>query len=76
MSELSIPIKFFDKEEILKYENLIEEKSEFVKKTIGVYGISEPCAFIASSGKGKFLVKKMKLDGMTLSIFEDDLKIL
>lgn len=76
MSELGIPIKFFDKEEILKYENLIEEKSEFVKKTIGVYGISEPCAFMASSGKGKFLVKKMKLDGMTLSIFEDDLKIL
>ena len=76
MSELGIPIKFFDKEEILKYENLIEEKSEFVNKTIGVYGISEPCAFMASSGKGKFLVKKMKLDGMTLSIFEDDLKIL
>ena len=76
MEELGIPIKFFDKEEILKYENLIEEKSEFVKKTIGVYGISEPCAFMASSGKGKFLVKKMKLDGMTLSIFEDDLKIL
>ena len=76
MEELEIPIKFFDKEEILKYENLIEEKSEFVKKTIGVYGISEPCAFMASSGKGKFLVKKMKLDGMTLSIFEDDLKIL
>ena len=76
MSELGIPIKFFDKEEILKYENLIEEKSEFVKKTIGVYGISEPCAFMASSGKGKFLVKKMKLDGMTLSIFEDNLKIL
>ena len=76
MEELGIPIKFFDKEEILKYENLIEEKSEFVKKTIGVYGISEPCAFMASSGKGKFLVKKMKLGGMTLSIFEDDLKIL
>lgn len=74
MSELGIPIKFFDKEEILKYENLIEEKSEFVKKTIGVYGISEPCAFMASSGKGKFLVKKMKLDGMTLSIFEEEIE--
>lgn len=71
MKELDIPIKFFEKEEILKLENLIEEKSEYVKKTIGVYGVSEPCAFLASSGKGAFLAKKIKLDGMTLSIFEE-----
>ena len=71
MKELDIPIKFFEKEEILKLEDLIEEKSEYVKKTIGVYGVSEPCAFLASSGKGAFLAKKIKLDGMTLSIFEE-----
>ena len=76
MKELDIPIKFFEKEEILKLEDLIEEKSEYVKKTIGVYGVSEPCAFLASSGKGAFLAKKIKLDGMTLSIFEDELKVL
>ncbi len=75
MEELKIPIKFFEKEEILKVEDLIEEKSEYVKKTIGVYGVSEPCAFLASNRKGKFLVKKIKLDGMTLSIFEEDLEI-
>ena len=74
MKELDIPIKFFEKEEILKLENLIEEKSEYVKKTIGVYGVSEPCAFLASSGKGKFLAKKIKLDGMTLSIFEEEIE--
>ena len=74
MSELGIPIKFFDKEEILKLEDLIEEKSEYVKKTIGVYGVSEPCAFLASSGKGAFLAKKIKLDGMTLSIFEEKIE--
>ena len=72
MEELGIPIKFFDKEEILKVEDLVEERSEFVKKHIGVYGVSEPCAFLASSGKGAFLAKKIKLDGMTLSIFEED----
>ena len=74
MKELDIPIKFFEKEEILKLENLIEEKSEYVKKTIGVYGVSEPCAFLASSGKGTFLAKKIKLDGMTLSIFEEEIE--
>ena len=72
MKELDIPIKFFEKEEILKVEDLVEERSEFVKKHIGVYGVSEPCAFLASSGKGAFLAKKIKLDGMTLSIFEED----
>lgn len=74
MKELDIPIKFFEKEEILKLEDLIEEKSEYVKKTIGVYGVSEPCAFLASSGKGAFLGKKIKLDGMTLSIFEEEIE--
>ena len=74
MEELGIPIKFFDKEEILKVEDLVEERSEFVKNHIGVYGVSEPCAFLASSGKGAFLAKKIKLDGMTLSIFEEDLR--
>ncbi len=74
MEELDIPIKFFEKEEILKLEDLIEEKSEYVKKTIGVYGVSEPCAFLASSGKGAFLAKKIKLDGMTLSIFEEEIE--
>jgi len=57
-----------------KLEDLIEEKSEYVKKTIGVYGVSEPCAFLASSGKGTFLAKKIKLDGMTLSIFEEEIE--
>ena len=74
MEELGIPIKFFDKEEILKVEDLVEERSEFVKKHIGVYGVSEPCAFLASSGKGAFLAKKIKLDGMTLSIFEEEIE--
>ena len=71
MKELDIPIKFFEKEEILKVEDLVEERSEFVKNQIGVYGVSEPCAFLASSRKGAFLAKKIKLDGMTLSIFEE-----
>ena len=80
--KLGIPINFFsflpnfshdEKEKILEVENLIEDRSEYVKKTIGVYGVSEPCAYLASSRKGKFLVKKIKLEGMTLSIFEEDI---
>ena len=73
MEELSIPIEFFEKEEILKVENLVEERSEFVKNQIGVYGVSEPCAYLASSKRGSFLVKKVKLGGVTISIFEEEM---
>ena len=65
-------INFFSKEVIEEFENLIEEKSDFVKKTIGVYGVSEPCAYLGSNKKGKFLVKKIKKQGMTLSLFEEE----
>ena len=71
MEELNIPIKFFEKEDIETVEHLVEERSEFVKKEIGVYGVSEPCAYLASSRKGDFLVKKVKLDGITISLFEE-----
>ncbi len=73
MTELNIPIEFFEKEKILEVENLVEERSEFVKNQIGVYGVSEPCAYLASSKKGNFLVKKVKLEGITISIFEEEM---
>ena len=73
MTELNIPIEFFEKEKILEVENLVEERSEFVKNQIGVYGVSEPCAYLASSRKGSFLVKKVKMEGITISIFEEEM---
>lgn len=47
------------------------EGSAFVKKQIGVSAVSEPCALLASNGKGKFLEKKYIYDGMTVSIYEE-----
>ena len=73
MTELNIPIEFFEKEKILEVENLVEERSEFVKNQIGVYGVSEPCAYLASNRKGSFLVKKVKMEGITISIFEEEM---
>ena len=73
MTELNIPIEFFEKEKILEVEDLVEERSEFVKNQIGVYGVSEPCAYLASSKKGNFLVKKVKLGEVTISIFEEEM---
>jgi len=66
-------IEFFEKEKILEVEDLVEERSEFVKNQIGVYGVSEPCAYLASSRKGSFLMKKVKMEGITISIFEEEM---
>ena len=60
-------------EEIKKIEKNFEQ-SEFVKKTIGVGAVSAPCAFITGKGKGKFLAEKLKYDGITISIFEEETK--
>lgn len=64
-------IVFFDKEKIANVENIFV-KSDFVKEIVGVHAVSEPCAFLASNKKGKFLEKKFIYDGVTVSIFEED----
>lgn len=57
--------------EILPIENKFEG-SEFVKKQIGVSSVSEPCAFLSSNKNGKFLEKKFKYEGVTVSIYEEN----
>lgn len=63
----NIELEIISREEIKKVEDRFES-SAFVKKTIGVGSVSEPVAYL-SSNKGECLVKKHKLDGITLSIF-------
>ena len=66
-------LKIISREEIQKIENNFET-SQFVKKSIGVGAVSAPCAFIEGKGKGKFLSEKLKYDGITISIFEEETK--
>lgn len=51
--------------EIQKIENRFE-KSDFVKKSIGVYNVAEPVAYILS--EGNLIVNKQKYKGITFSI--------
>ncbi len=44
------------------------EGSEFVYQTTGLYCVSEPCGYIASSF-GKCLLEKQKMNGITLSVW-------
>ncbi|WP_319371726.1 cobalt-precorrin 5A hydrolase [uncultured Ilyobacter sp.] len=50
------------------------EGSDFVKKSIGVKSVSAPCAILASESKGKFITEKMRHDGITLSIYEEEIR--
>lgn len=65
---LAIEFKTYEKEEIKKVANNFNE-SDFVKQTIGVGAVSEPCGYLASN-YGKQLVEIKKNNGITLSLWE------
>ncbi len=67
--DLGVDLQFFSKEEIASVEHLFEG-SDFVKRTLGVSAVSEPTAYLAGKGEGRFLLHKVKSNGMTLSVFE------
>lgn len=58
------PMNIFTIREIEKVEKMFE-KSSFVKKTIGVSSVSEPCAYLSG---GQIIVKKTKCNGITIAI--------
>ncbi|MBU5675512.1 cobalt-precorrin 5A hydrolase [Alkaliphilus sp. MSJ-5] len=61
------PLKIFTIEEIKSVEDKFN-KSQFVKDTIGVYSVSEPCAFLLG---GEMVSKKSKYNGITISITKE-----
>lgn len=62
--EYNCKLKIYTTEEIAKVEHLFEG-SDFVKKTIGVKAVSDPCVHLSG---GEILQHKTKINGMTLTI--------
>ncbi len=62
---LRIPFKTFTREEISQVDYLYD-KSEWVKKSVGVYSVAEPVAHLLSNGN--LIVEKHKYKGITFSI--------
>lgn len=58
------PLKIFNIEQIRPIEDMFE-KSQFVKNTIGVYSVSEPCAYLLG---GNLITRKAVYNGVTISI--------
>ncbi|SHK31844.1 cobalt-precorrin 5A hydrolase [Tepidibacter formicigenes] len=63
--KLNIPFKVVSRDEILKIEDKFS-KSEFVKKSIGVYSVVEPVAYILSGGN--LILNKTKYKGITFGL--------
>jgi len=70
-NHLKVEFRIIERNEILEVEHKYKS-SEFVKKTIGVGCVSEPCAQLASqSAEGKFLMRKTSYDGITIALWEE-----
>ena len=63
--KLAVPFKTVTREEIATVDNLFE-RSEFVKKNIGVYSVAEPAAYLLSGGN--LWIGKHKYQGITFAI--------
>src|SRR5699024_1984576 len=63
----NVPLKIFTIKDIRKVEDRFE-KSQFVKDTIGVYSVSEPCAYLLG---GNIILAKSKYNGITISISKE-----
>lgn len=61
-------IEIISRQNIIIHEDKFN-KSNFVKETIGVANVCEPCGFISSKG-GKCILGKKILNGITLSVWE------
>ncbi|MGL4687466.1 MAG: cobalt-precorrin 5A hydrolase, partial [Fusobacteriaceae bacterium] len=67
---LDVELIIVDREKI----KTVEDKfigSDFVRKTIGVGSVSEPCALLSSNQDGEFIVQKYIKNGVTISIYEE-----
>lgn len=65
----NVPTKIVNRDEIKEVENMFDT-SDFVKKSIGVGAVCEPCGYIGSN-KGICLMKKTSFNGITLAVWEE-----
>ena len=70
---LGVPVKFVYNDRIAKVEDRLDT-SPFVKRSIGIGAVCEPCAYLCAGGCGRFLLNKTAYDGVTISLFLEGLQ--
>lgn len=69
-SRHGLPLQFFSKQSIVR---IATNPSEQVQALLGIDGVCEPCALLASRD-GRIVVPKIVADGVTVAIAEDNPK--
>jgi len=63
----ALPLRFFSREQIAALSDASVRPSAAAQTHLGVDGVSEPCAMLASAG-GQLLAPKIARDGVTVAI--------
>jgi cobalt-precorrin 5A hydrolase len=71
-AHMGLPLLNFSDEQIGEVEHLFQS-SAFVKEKIGVGCVCEPAAYLAGGRRGRFIAVKTKRNGITLSLFEEEI---
>lgn len=66
----AIPLRVIARHQI-EARSWVTQPSEWVRQSVGLDGVCEPCALIAC-GRGKLVVPKTALDGVAVAVVEDD----
>ncbi|MFW6251991.1 MAG: cobalt-precorrin 5A hydrolase [Halanaerobium sp.] len=68
------PLEIIERQQIREIEKELKiEKSDFVKKTIGVAAAAAPAAVLAADS-GSLIIDKQKYAGITLAVVEEEVK--
>ncbi|NTW73214.1 MAG: cobalt-precorrin 5A hydrolase, partial [Eubacteriaceae bacterium] len=73
-SYFKVPLMIIPRNEILKVEDKFTG-SDFVRKSIGVGSVAEPCGYLASD-KGRCIEEKHRYEGITISVWESSVEVL
>jgi cobalamin biosynthesis protein CbiG len=65
-----IPLRVIARHQI-EARSWVTRPSEWVRQSVGLDGVCEPCALIAC-GRGRLVVPKTTLDGVAVAVVEDD----
>jgi len=69
--ELGLPLHFVSVEELRSFSHKdLSPDSELVQEKIGVGGVCERAALMALGGRGRLILKKMKMKGVTVAVAE------
>lgn len=66
----AIPLRVMAKHRVLA-RPWVTERSEWVRQSVGLDGVCEPCALIACT-RGRLVVPKTTLDGVAVAVVADD----